>query len=209
MVPPVPSNSSDPDEVQPSASSLLTHFTPAPPLSFCQLPIVAWLLNPPPAIKFLLDCWLQHLPFVQDWPLTVAHDMAQLPQWALSVLVLVHAPLQAILPLPHTHWLLTQSGVDPPHVPHGMLVPQPSGAVPQFCPLMQASAMVFGLHAHLLLTQAGVDPLHVPHEILVPQPSGAVLQFCPLTHACAIVFGVQTHLLLTQLGVDPLHPGQV
>ena len=133
--------------------------------------------------------------------------MEQLPQLALSVFVFVHTPLQTFFPLPHVQMLLTQSGVEPPHVPHGMVPPQPSEAVLQFCPLIQACAIVFGWQTHLLLElQVGVDPLHVPHDTVPPQPSDAVLQFCPLRQACAIVFGWQTHLLLElQVGVDPLH----
>jgi len=98
-------------------------------------------------------------------------------------------------------------GVAPLHVPHGILFPQPSGAVPQFCPLMQACAAVFGVQTHLLpAPQVGVAPLHVPHDTVPPQPSEAVLQFCPLRQACATVFGWQTHLLLElQVGVAPLH----
>jgi len=57
----------DPDEaVQPSASSLFVHIYPVPPLPVPQLPRVALLSNPPPGIKLLPDCLVQHLPFVQD-----------------------------------------------------------------------------------------------------------------------------------------------
>jgi len=162
--------------------------------------MLALLLNPPAAIKLLLDCWVQHLPFVQDWPFPVLHAVVQLPQWALSVLVFVHAPLQATLGLAHAHLLLTQSGVAPPHVPHDTLPPQPSEAVLQFCPLRQACAIVFGWQAHFLLTQTGVEPVHVPHDTVPPHPSGAVSQFCPLTQASAIVFGLQVHLV-----GEPMH----
>ena len=127
------------------------------------------------------------------------------------MLVFVQVPLQAVLGLAHSHFLvlLLQSGVEPVHVPHDTLPPQPSEAVLQFCPLRHASAIVFGWQTHLLvaLLHVGVDPLHVPHVTVPPQPSEAVLQFCPLRHAWATVFGWHTHLLvvLLQVGVDPLH----
>jgi hypothetical protein len=82
--------------LQPSASSLPFQLTPTPPLVVVQLPRLALLLNPAPGIKFLLDCWVQHLPFVQLWPLPVSHAVVQLPQWAGSVLVFVQTPLQVV-----------------------------------------------------------------------------------------------------------------
>jgi hypothetical protein len=94
--PPPEENTSDPDVEQPSASSLPFQLTPVPPLVVLQLPKVALLLNPPPDIKFRLDCWVQHLPFVQDWPFPVLQYVVQLPQWAESVLVFVQTPLQRV-----------------------------------------------------------------------------------------------------------------
>ena len=55
----------DPDVEQPSASSLFVHEYPPPPLAVPQLPRVALLSNPPPDIRLLPDCLVQHLPFVQ------------------------------------------------------------------------------------------------------------------------------------------------
>jgi len=81
-----------------------------------QLPKLAWLLNPAPGIRSRLDCCVQHLPFVQDWPFPVLHDVAQLPQWELSVLVFVQTEPQTVAL--QTQLLLTQLGVDPPHEPH-------------------------------------------------------------------------------------------
>jgi hypothetical protein len=94
--PPPEENKSDPDVEQPSASSLPFQFTPVPPLVVLQLPKVALPLNPPPDIKLLLDCWVQHLPFVQDWPFPVLQALAQAPQFAESLLVFVQTPLQVV-----------------------------------------------------------------------------------------------------------------
>jgi hypothetical protein len=93
---------------QPSASSLPFQVTPTPPLIVVQLPRLALLLNPAPGIKFLLDCWVQHLPFVQDWPFPVLQAVVQLPQCTGSVLVFVQVPLHSVVPDGHAHWLLWQ-----------------------------------------------------------------------------------------------------
>lgn len=96
-------NDSDPDVEQASASSLPFQDTPAPPLVLCQLAAAALLLNPPPAIRLLLDCWVQHLPLVQVFPFPVSQAMLQLPQWKESVPRFVQLPLHSVVPDGHVH----------------------------------------------------------------------------------------------------------
>src|SRR5262249_60386312 len=75
-------------------------------------------------------------------------------------------------------------------VPQLTVPPQPSGAVPQICPVGQ---VVRGTQTHWLLALHVVGGAQVPQLTVPPQPSGCVPHAWP---PLQVVFGTQTHVLL-------------
>lgn len=94
-----------------------------------------------------------------------------------------------------THWLFALQDVPVGQVPHVIVLPQPSDAVPHCCPAGQPVGTQPQVPLLLQVWPLGQEPqLTVP-----PQPSGAVPQVCPAGH---VVLGWQTQVLLL-LQTDP------